>query len=126
MTKDYAALADAIAAFKGYTAPRGLSKAIDRLILNDPHRERLAQAAETPSIAYLDVGALERGPAPTLATMAAKPQESLRGADDDLAWMNARQIAQEVQSGHLSPSDIARHFYERAAAASELNAFISL
>src|ERR1700722_13487010 len=126
MTKDYAALADAIAAFKGYTAPHGLSKAVDRLILNDPLRERLAQAAETPSIAYFAAEALERGPATTLAMVATQPQESLRGADGDIAGMSARQIAQEVQSGHLSPSDVAKHFYARAAAASELNAFISL
>jgi Amidase len=126
MTKDYATLADVIATFKGYTAPHGLSKAVDRLILNDASRERIAQAAETPSIAYLNIGELERGPAATSAPMAVEQQHSPRESDGELAQMSARQIAQEVQSGQLSPSDVARYFYARAAASPELKAFISL
>ncbi len=126
MTKDYAILADTIAAFKGYIAPCGLSKAVDRLILNDPLSERIVQAAETLSIAYFNIGTLERRPAAALVPTAVEQQHRPCESDGELAHMSARQIAQEVQSGHLSPSDVAKSFYARAASSSELKAFISL
>lgn len=126
MTRDYATLAETIAAFKGYTAPRGLSRAVDRLIVNDHNHHSIADAAEPRSVGYFDMAAVGRSNELTRSTFTGESQETSRGADGQLEQWSARQLAQAVGRGGVSATDIAKHFYRRATSASDLNAFISL